>query len=195
MSFAEQDMTVCQFDVNDVGMELLMGDWGRNYYDLILMANGDQRCLAIANFRSTTLASQNVGVGFYDVSASSNIQNATTMAASYGGEYVYYGAGSNVYNLQYNSSTIADLLWEAPDSNEEVICVRTQKFYYTTLFTAMLPNANTLLHIATWNESTQEGKLYMYEINLASGALTSDPIIYTVPGKVKDMGWKYVLEM
>lgn len=194
-SFAGQDMSACEFDVNNVGMELLMGDWGRNYYDVMLMGNGNQRCLAVANFRTSALSSQNIGIGFYDVSDSPDILQATTMAASYMGEYVLYGAGSKVYNLLYSSLQPASVLWEAPSPNEEVVCVRLQKFYFTTLFNMMLPNANTVLHIATWNESAHEGKIYQYRINSASGAILSEPMTYTVPGKVKDMGWKYAFEM
>ena len=54
--------------------------------------------------------------------------------------------------------------------------------------------ANRILHIATWNESKKEGKFYEYEINPASGALLGEPKVYTVPGKVKSMCWKYAME-
>lgn len=194
-SFAGQDMTACSFDVNDVGMTLLMGDWGRNYYDYLLMQKDNERYLAIANFNGSTASSQNIGLSMYNISNSPEIKDACTMAASYSGEYVLYGAGSKVYNLKYNSSSEAEVLWDAPNPNEKVTCVRLQKFYFTTLMMMMMPNANQILHIATYDETTNEGKLYQYQINPASGAIISEPRIYTVPGKVGDMAWKYVMEM
>jgi hypothetical protein len=61
----------------------------------------------------------------------------------------------------------------------------------------ILPNSGKVLHIATWNEKTQEGKLYEYTINSASGTIdaSGESYEYTVPGKVKDMGWKIIMEM
>lgn len=193
-SFAGQDLETCEFDVNNVGMNLLMGDWGRNYYDYILMSQGNDRYLAVANFINSNSSSQNIGLHMYNISASPEITQATSMCAAYMGEYVLYGAGSNVYNLKYNNSTEAQVLWNAPSADEEVVCVRLQKFHFNTLYSLMMPNKDAILHIATWNENTQEGKLYQYRINPADGSILNEPRIYTVPGKIKDMGWKYILE-
>jgi len=198
--FGAQDPSA-EFDVNNVGATLLMGDWGRGdasgvlAYDYLLMANGNNRYLAILNSNANA-ADTNVGLRWYDITNSPNIQNATTMASAFLGEYVFYGAGNSVYNLAYNSSTIASEVWTAPSSNEEVTCIRFQKSYYNVFMQAgIMPNPNTVVHIATWNESTQEGKLYQYTINQATGAISGEPRIYTVPGKVGDMNWKYVMEM
>jgi hypothetical protein len=193
-SFMPQGSTA-PFDVNNVGMKLLMGDWGRNYYDYNLMQKDNKYFLTISNFNGmNVLASTNIGLGLYDVTSSPEIANATSMAVPFTGEFVLYGAGQKVYNLKYNSSTTAETLWTAPSADEKVTCVRFQKFYFRTLFMAMMPNANQILHIATYNEKTGVGKLYQYHINPASGAIMGDPLVYTVPGKVKDMSWKYVLE-
>ena len=52
-----------------------------------------------------------------------------------------------------------------------------------------------LVHIATWNEKTQEGHLYEYLINPASGILDMSKCYdYAVPGRVKDMAWKFSLQ-
>lgn len=203
-SFAAQSPTAA-FDVNNVGMEMLMADWGRGgqsyatAYDYALMKKGDERYLAIANF-SSNQADTNIGVGLYNVSSSPDIDKATTMATAYLGEYVLYGAGSKVYNLSYSASTVATEYWIAPSSDEEVTCVRMQKFHYLMFLNPMIsggimPNPNSLVHIATWNEKTHEGKLYQYSINSSSGAMTGEPKVYKVPGKVKDMAWKYAMEM
>lgn len=198
--FIAQDPSA-KFDVNNVGANIIATDWGRGDggvqlgYDYFLMGNGNNRYLAIANFNGDA-SDTNVGLGWYDITSSPDIQNATSIAAAYLGQYILYGSGNKVYNLQYNSSPIATIAWEAPSAEEEVTCVRLQKYYYFTLMMAgILPNPNTVVHIATWNESTNEGKLYQLTINPATGEITGEPRVYTVPGKVNDMSWKYVMEM
>lgn len=191
-TFATQDPEAA-FDVNHVGMKLLLNDWGRNYTDLFLMQSDNLYYLTIANFQlpySTTV----IGQGIYDITASPDIAKATTMAAAYNGEYVLYGAGNKVYNLAYNKSTTATEAWTAPSTDEEVTCVQLHKYYYQAFFArGFLPQANKVVHIATWNEKTQEGKVYEYVIDAASGAISGNPYIYTVPGKVKDMSWRYAM--
>ncbi len=198
--FPAQDPSAA-FDINNVGMTMLMGDWGRgamptysNGYDYMFMQKGNERYLAVADF-SAVPTSTNVGIGLYDITNSPNIANVTSIAAAYLGEYVLYGAGNKVYNLAYNASTVAKDAWTAPSADEEVTCVRLQKYYFGSLYRMMLPNPNTVVHIATWNEKTQEGKLYQCSIDPASGAIGEVKKTYTVPGKVKDMGWKYIMEM
>jgi len=197
--FGAQDPNAA-FDVNNVGMTMLMSDWGRGSrsystaYEYSLMQKDNERWLTISDF-STNVSNSRVGIGAYNITASPDIDKATSMSAAYLGEYVLYGAGSKVYNLQYNASTVAEPVWTAPSADEEVTCVRLQKFYYMTLFRVIIPNPNTVVHIATWNEKTKEGKLYQYTIDPASGAISGEPYTYTVPGKVKDMAWKYVMEM
>jgi len=194
-SFAAQNLTSAAFDVNNTdGMKLLMGDWGFSFYDYLLMQKDTKYYLAVANFNTSTAATTNVGRGLYDISNSPEIANVASMTAAYTGQYVLYGAGSSVYNLMYNSSTVANKLWGAASTDEKVTCVRLQKFYFNSFYFAIMPNPNTILHIATYNEKTGEGKLYQYQINAASGALLGDPKVYTVPGRVKDMAWKYVIE-
>ncbi|MDR1719653.1 MAG: hypothetical protein LBR67_05965 [Dysgonamonadaceae bacterium] len=191
-NFAPQ-VDTAPFDVNNVGAELVMGDWGMTYHDRLIFRSGSNYYLGVANFYSATATTNNVGQGWYDITASPGIAQATTMAAAFSGIYVLYGSGSNVYNLKYASSTTADVLWTAP-AGEEVTCVRLQKFYFTTLQTAMLPNAQKVMHVATWNESRKEGKLYQFEVNPASGEIVSLLYEYTVPGKIRDMAWKKAVE-
>ncbi len=191
-SFSAQDPAAA-FDVNNVGAKLVMADWGRSYYDYMLMQKDQNYYLAIANFVTSNSGTTNIGQGWYDISTSPEIAQATSMAAAYLGEYVLYGAGSKVYNLKYRSSPQAEVLWSA-SAAETVTCVRLQKYYYQSLFLAMMPNPNAILHVATWNEASKEGKLYQFQINPANGAILGEPRVYTVPGKIKDMAWKKAME-
>ena len=191
--FASQDAT-CPVDVNNVGMKYVMSDWGRNYQEYYIMDKDDNRYLLTANFNTANSATNNIGTGLYNITNSPNVKDMTSIAAPFMGEFLLYSAANSVYCLRYASSTEAVPLWTAPDTDEEVTCVRLQKYYFRTIFLAIMPNANTVMHVATWNKRTNEGKLYEFTINPASGVIMGDPLIYNVPGKVKDMAWKYVME-
>lgn len=185
------------FDVNDTGgARLLFGDYETTTnHDILLFGKGDNRYIAEVNF-STSAALPNLGLKWLDVSSVPHITEATTFAVNSVGLYAYFGAGNKLYNLDYTNARATEA-WSAPSADEEIVCVRTQKFYFITVNNAMLPNLGNVLHIATWNEAKQEGKLYEYKINPASGQILTDEesYEYTVPGKVKDMNWKYEMAM
>ncbi len=189
------------FDVNNVDAELIEGDWGTGNNEYLLMKKGSNYYLAQANFFTANNATTNVGKGWYDMNSSPEISKICSMTASNVGYYVIYGAGSSVYNFAYSSGRPAEEIWKAQSADEQVTCVKLQKFEFQTMTIPMgpmgtiMPNPNSVLHIATWNENTQEGKLYQYQINPTGGTIIGEPKIYTVPGKVKSMAWKYVFEM
>ena len=203
--FGEQDMEQAAFDVNNTGMELLLADWGRGSsqgngllpYDYLLMGKGDQRYLAVANFSTSSPEDTEIGIGLYPLnSLCPNITAATTFAASHVGSFVYYGAGQSVYTLAYDSGLPATEAWTAPSADEEVTCVRIMKYYHGTIYgLGRVPQSDNLVHIATWNDKTKEGHVYQYLINPASGILETDSHYeYVVPGRVKDMAWKFTLQ-
>lgn len=193
-TYVQQDPALTEFDVNNCnGMRLEYGDWGANFMDIILFSKGNERYVGVANFNRTNGSSNAVGTGLKNVTSSPDIQNATSFAANYMGEYCFYSAGNKVYNLAYNSGKDATVAWTAPSADEVVTCVRTHKYYFQSILMAIMPNANQILHIATWNEAKKEGKLYEMRINPTSGVIMpgTPTYEYTVPGKVKDMTWKF----
>lgn len=203
--FGDQNMEKAAFDVNNTGMELLLADWGRGSsqgngllpYDYLLMSKGQQRYLAVANFSTSAPTDSVIGLALYPLDdLCPYITSASTFAASHVGSFVYYGAGHSVYNLAYDSGLPATEAWKAPSDDEEVTCVRIMKYYHGTIYgMGRVPQSDNLLHIATWNEKTHEGRVYQYLINPASGILeTSSHYEYIVPGRVKDMAWKFTLQ-
>ena len=194
--FVPQDPSASRFDINDTGgAQLLFGDWGTAYHDFLLFGIGDSRYIAEANF-SASPALPNIGLTWADVSSAPHITEATAFATNFIGRYAYYGAADKVYNIAYDNGRTS-VAWTAPDTNEVVTCISTHKFYFTTIHAMMMPNANNVVHIATWNPVTSQGNLYEYRINPASGEIFTDGenYRYTVPGKVKDMCWKYEMAM
>ena len=203
--FGAQDKSVAAFDVNNTGMELVMGDWGKGEsqgvslrpYDYLIMRKGSEYYLAVANFATSYPTSPNIGIGLYPMNdMCADISQVTSMAASHVGSYIYYTAGNKVYNFAYDSRQDATVAWTAPSEDEEVTCVRIMKYYHGTVYGyGMLPKADNLIHIATWNEKTRQGHVYQYIINAASGILNTDKCYdYVIPGKVKDMAWKFSMQ-
>ena len=204
-TFAPQDTNYVAFDINNTGMTLLMADWGKGTsqgvglrpYDYLIMEKDGKRYLAVTNFSSSTPADNNIGVGLYPMeNLCPDINESTTMASSHVGNFIYYGAGNNLYNFAYDSTLPASLAWAAPSTDEQITCVRIMKYYHGTIYGyGLVPKSDNLVHIATWNEKTQKGHLYQYLINPASGILNTDHCYdYDIPGKVKDMAWKFSMQ-
>jgi len=203
-SFGEQDSNTAAFDVNNTGMELLMGDWGRGEsmgvslrpYDYIIMRKSSEYYLAVANFATTNPQSTAIGVGLYPMnSLCPDIASVSSMAASHVGSFIYYGAKDKVYTFAYDSKQPASEAWTAPEG-EEVTCVRVMKYYHGTVYGyGMVPKSDNLIHIATWSKTEKKGHVYQYLINPASGILSTDKCYdYSIPGKVKDMAWKFSMQ-
>ncbi len=203
--FAPQDPTFAAFDINDTGLDFVMADWGKGTsqgvglrpFDYIIMQRAGERFLAVTNFSSTYPSDTNIGVGLYPMNTlCPGISDATTMSASHVGSFIYYGAGNKVYAFAYDSRQPATVAWTAPNEDEEVTCVRIMKYYHGTIYGyGMVPTSDRLVHIATYNRTTRQGRVYQYLINPASGILTTDRHYeYPIPGRVKDMAWKFSMQ-
>ena len=203
--FAPQDPSIAAFDINNTGMDFVMADWGKGTsqgvglrpFDYIIMERAGARYLAVTNFSSSYPQDTNIGVGLYPMSdLCPDVANATTMSASHVGSFIYYGAGNKVYTFAYDSRQPATVAWTAPSDDEEVTCVRIMKYYHGTIYGyGMVPTSDRLVHIATYNRSTGQGRVYEYLINPASGILATDRHYeYHIPGRVKDMAWKFSLQ-
>ena len=203
--FGEQDVTAHNFDINKTGMTMLMSDWGKGAssggalipFDYNIMAKDNERHLIVTNFSASKPSDNNICINTYKLTGKcGNINSATTMAASHVGSFIYYGAKNKLYRYAYDARGMAKALWTAPNEGEEVTCVRIMKYYHGTVYGyGMVPNSDKLLHIATWNEETQEGHLYQYLIDPASGDFKSNKCYdYVIPGKVKDMAWKFSMQ-
>ncbi|RXK81452.1 PKD-like family lipoprotein [Filimonas effusa] len=182
------------FDINNVGMQFLLSDVGRNYYQYSVMkqtSTGKYYLLA-ANFRVADTDST-LAKGKYDMSACPEIENINSITAGYLGEIFYYSAGSNkFYQFKYNTG-VTENLWTAP-GNEKITCIRLQRSYGTNPAQDVLyapKNANKVLYIATYDEASGNGKVYEMLVDPSSGALNTGSVrVYEGFGKIKAMAWK-----
>lgn len=184
--------TGTQFEPSNVGLDLKADDWGASYYQYSIMSDNTNAYLLISNFYNGTVAT--AGLKKISMAGSPEATAATTVASAYAGQYLLYGANASVYLFKYNSGAAAELAWSAP-AGETVTCVRLQKFYYPNfLLTGILPNANQIVYIATWNEATKAGKVYSYLIDPSNGSISKASERVTEGyGKVKDMSYKWNL--
>lgn len=181
-----------QYSPSNVGLDMKASDWGLSNYEYSIMSNTDSTYLLISNF---VAASNLVGLRKINMSKplSPGLATITTVASAVAGQYLLYGSASNVYLYKYNSGAAAELAWSAP-AGETVTCVKLQKFYFPSITAAVLPLANQVVWISTWNEATKNGKVYSCPIDPSNGAI--DKTLERVTegyGKVKDMSYKWNL--
>lgn len=196
-SFASQISTAA-FDVNNVGLDPEAFDWGRGNgtptvgYEYSVMKNTTERFLLVSNF--TNAVANQVAIGKYPLSGIPLTTPIRTLNSAFGGNYTLVGTDKIVYLHRYQQSSTAIAEWDAP-VNEDVTCVRLQKFYYNPAVTSLLlPRPNTAVYIATWNATTKIGKVYAYEIDQTSGSINkSTERVYSGFGKIKDMTYKWSL--
>ncbi|TCC97080.1 PKD-like family lipoprotein [Pedobacter hiemivivus] len=179
------------FDVNNVGMELLMGDMGWNNLEYLVMKdNANKHWLLTANFRGGEIP--NIGKAKYDMSICPEVANINSVTAGYLGEIFYYSANNHLYQFKYLQNTVGQL-WTAP-AGETITNIALQKYYYTN-HAPGIPfdpkNPCKVLYIATYNESKKVGTVYQVEVNQTEGSLVpGTQKEYTGFGKIKAMAWK-----
>lgn len=185
--------TSAPFDVNNVGMELVMGDMGWNNWEYLVMKdNAGKHWLLSANFKAGDVAGVNIGRAKYDMSNAPEIANINAVTAGNLGEIFYYSANTHLYQFKYIQG-VTDQLWTAP-AGEVITNISLQKYYNSNRAAgaAFDPKNNCkILYIATYNESTKTGTVYQMGVNETSGAIIAGTEKkYTGFGKIKSMGWK-----
>jgi hypothetical protein len=194
--FVEQAPTAA-FNVNNVGLDPEAFDWGRGTgsptvgYEYSVMRNNTDRFLLVSNFNSSGAL---MGIGKYLITGIPLTTPIRTLNSAFGGNYTLMGTDKTVYLHRYQQGPNALAEWESP-ANEEVTCVRLQKFFYNPGISAQfLPRPNTVVYIGTWNPGTKIGKVYAYIIDQTNGTINkSTERVYTGFGKIKDMAYKWSL--
>lgn len=191
--FATKQDANLSFDVDNVGLQFLYGDMGRNNEEQMIMkdpATG-KHYLLTANFRLGDVA--RVATGKYDMSNCPEINTVNAVAAANLGEVFFYSGGtSKVYQFKYTSG-VTETAWTAP-ANEKITHIQVQKHYQVSQpanSPFAVKNTNRVLHVATYNETTQEGKLYQMDFDPSNGAISPvNQRSYGGFGKIKSMTWK-----
>lgn len=185
-----------EWNPNDVGLNFVLADYGfpntplANEY--MIMNNATNTYLLTANFASPVATA--IAQKKYDITALPETKQISAMAASSTGAYILYGATNNLYAFRYQINN-AEKVWSAP-AGEQITNVKFLKFYHTAVNTVKLTplGGNQYIYVATYNESTKEGKVYNLKIDITNGSITpNSQKEYTGFGKIVDMGYKWIL--
>ena len=178
------------FDCNQVGLELVASDFGRNNYEHILMKDASgHHYLLVADFCG--IFTQNaIGKAKYDLGGCEGLdKKVVSVTAGYKGEIFYYASGNTLYLLDYKSVPAkATPVWTAP-AGTEITCVRLQKYLYGASGNKPV-NDCEVIYIAT-ADIAGEGVVYQLRVDPSSGVVDkSSEKSYDGFGRVMDMGWK-----
>ncbi|TDQ79220.1 PKD family protein [Sphingobacterium yanglingense] len=176
------------FSPENTGRKMLLGGQGypivSDYYEeLVLSSWGiftdkvetDRRYLMILNEDNGALAN-------VDVSSAANIRVADLFSVGNLNSFALYSDGQTIRKIQVDmvkgtTAIFGDAGFISP--GQEVITA--MEIYKPT---------NQFLFVATWNELTKEGKLYLVQMNEVSGDLTEIVKVWTGFGKIEAMGSK-----
>lgn len=180
------------FDFGNVGKDLLY--WSKGYYQGNDYANycffknpseDGQRYLYVF------LADQASGNSFtakcaMDISACPDIVEAHSFATGERGPIVFYSTDSKVYRMNYNideGTSSAENVW-SPAAGEYITRIELFKNAGINLENSAL---DKYLLVATYNESTAKGKIYVIQSDISSGILNPEPAaIYEFDGRIAD---------
>jgi hypothetical protein len=188
--------STAEWNPSDVGLDFVAADYGfpntplANEY--MIMKDATNTYLLTANFASTVASG--IAQKKYDITSLPGTKQISAMAASSTGAYILYGATNNLYAFRYQINN-AEKVWSAP-TGEQITNVKFLKFYHTAVNAVKLTplGGNQYIYVATYNESTKEGKVYNLKIDITNGTITPDSQKeYTGFGKIVDMGYKWIL--
>lgn len=177
------------FDLNRMNGHLVYMEDGFNKYEYAVIQDWTtgKRILYVINFLTED---NQYAVALYNTDGCPEFGTANCFAVGSRGNVFYYATEDKVYQYDYSGSNTASVVLEA-SPGEKITCMELMKpneDYYVT----SQPYDNKVLVIATHNETTGEGKIYMYYLNEANGALDkSSQKVYAGFGEIIDIEYNY----
>lgn len=177
------------FDWNNMHATLRYMDTGYGKHEFGLFEDWDSHELALYEFNFDT--KPNIAVAKYPASHCPNLKNAKFYAVGDLGPLFMYADDRNVYRFDYNGSKNEEKLYTLQKADEKITGMQILTIFVDRYFPNH-PYNNKVMLLSTYNESTKEGKVYMYYINVTNGAvdLSSEKILDGF-GEILDMNWNY----
>jgi hypothetical protein len=179
------------FDLSNIGKELLFQENGYSSYRYAFFKDpsGNGRYLYVINFNGQYANPRNPSVGLVDLSAAPGIQDAKFFAVSSRGPVAFY---ANI-NAVYKTSTLTNSATVAFDQFAAGEEITSMKLFKNT--GSGYSSANTresqIMFVATWNNNTQQGFVYLLPVNEVSGQVNTANIKkFTGFGRIADMNLK-----
>lgn len=173
------------FDMNNIGLDVVHMENGfeGNAYNIFKEPGADNYFLYVININTKAQAP----LGLYSMENCTDIANATCFAFGTRGNVCYYTVDNKIYQYNYSGANDSDLEHEFA-AGEKVVSMKVYKDMLGDVDPAL---DSKVLVVATYNESSKAGKVYMFDINETNGSVSASGVkSYDVDGKVLDMGIK-----
>lgn len=177
------------FDWNHMNAHMLHSELGFKDYEYSVMEDWTtgKRTMYVMDF---TTEEDRFAIALYPTDGCPAFDKASCFAVGRRGNVFFYGAEDKVYLYDYSGSNSAKAVVEVPAGEQitHMKILKPNEDYYMTNH----PYDNKVLIFSTFNEQTREGKVYMYYINEANGALDkASGKVYAGFGEIIDMDFNY----
>jgi hypothetical protein len=186
------------FDLDNIGKKMVYMETGfGSVRKLAIFKNpveDGSRYLYLMNINTYSAASL-VAEAAYDISAWPDIANAGLFTFSTRGPVGFYATGTRVYRYTYDPNDFsaqptAQEAWPYIPAGETITALQITKHAGISVPESAL---GKYLLIATYNEGSGEGKVYMIEVDVVNGTCVATPTaVYTGFGKVASITFKPV---
>ena len=177
------------FDWSDMHSTLRYMDTGYNYYEYGLMKDWDtgKHTLYVFNFDTKP----NIAVTMHSADNCPELDDAKYFAIGSLGNVFYYATQSDIYQFDYAGTKEGKKVYSLANANEKITGMKIFK-PCVDRYISSHPYNNKILILSTYNESTKEGKVYMYYVNVSNGTIDMDSEkVFGGFGEILDMEVNY----
>ena len=177
------------FDWNNMEAHLVYLESGFNKYEYAVMEDWTthERTLCVIDFISE---GGTYAIAEYSTAGCPEFAKADCFAIGGRGNVFYYSFGNKIYLYDYSGTNSAKLIKEM--SADEVITHLELQKPNEGYYMKNHPFDNKVLTVATYNEKTGEGKVYMYYVNEANGIMDlASEKVWKGFGRIIDMEFNY----
>ncbi len=181
------------FDMKDMHASLRFMDTGFNNLDYGLFEDWTTHENYLCSFDFDN-SRNNMDKAKYSAAECPDIHEARHFAVGDLGAVFYYATDRDIYLFDYNGTKTGKKLYTVQKSSEKITCMKLLKPCVSTGWNRFTSHAynNKVLVIATYDESSGEGKVYMYYVNPGNGAIDiSSEKIFGGFGEILDMDYNF----
>lgn len=154
-------------------------------YGLFEDRNTKKQTLFVFDFLHTT----NSDKGKYDASGCPELKEAKYFETGLLGPVFYYATDKDIYLYDYSSTNTAQKVYTLAENSEKITGIQLFKPTVDRYYPTHKYNCRVLI-ISTYNESTKEGKVYMYYVNVSNGTIdVSTEKVFDGFGEIVAMGF------
>lgn len=177
------------FDLKRIRGTLRYMETGFNNWEYGLFEDRDthEHILYVFNFTSTS----DMDKAMYRADNCPEIQDARHFAVGELGPVFYYATERDIYQYDYLGTNTAKKVYSLAADGEKITHMKIFKPRVHLYFPSHPYNCKILV-FSTYNETTKEGKVYMYYINVSNGAIDfSSEKVFEGFGEVLDMEFNF----